>query len=1126
MNERRCVECGASVPADAPGGLCPSCLLQLALEDREEATESSSPPIESEGLSTPTCGPYRALRLIGEGGMGLVYLAEQLAPVRRSVALKIVKPGRSSRQVLARFESERQALALLQHPSIAAIYDAGTTPDGHPFFAMEYVPGQHITRYCDEHRLPIADRLELFLQVCAAVQHAHQKGIIHRDLKPSNLLVTRQDERPLVKVIDFGVAKAVDQRLTDLTLDTQHGMVVGTPAYMSPEQAGATSFDVDTRTDIYSLGVVLYELLAGLRPFEAQELREAAIAEMLRLIREEDPPRLSTRISSAGDAAAAEIARHRRVDVRALARQLRGDLEWITLRSLEKDPSRRYASASELAGDVRRHLNDEPVSAGPPRLSYRARKFVSKHKAAVGTMIAIVAALSIGLVTSLSMYVRANQAMALAQHQGYVATIAATDLALQAQAAREAQRRLLQVDPSLRGWEWQYLSLVADSSVARFETNAKLDSTKGIRSVNFDATGQRIIWDTGVAVHLAELTSKPAVASWKTGLNVLGRSLDGHRAVVSRVLVQSAGGLPGERAALGRKPGYAELRDVRSGAIIASLGPHEHSPIVFSPDGRRVVVGARWIEATNAPTLLTGLRILDAFSGREVQRIDFPDVLRGRAGQPAERAKGRMLQLLQWGKWYNSFATFSFSPDGQRLAYCQDSSLYQWDASTGRALTTNRVDGIKELLSATYVERGRKILCQGRDDRDLDGTEAGDPRLVRTRILRGPYDVQVEWDASTGKLLAMTRRRFLGRPLAVSPDGGRLATARNDRIMIVDTATDTVSVELRGHTEEVRTAAFSPDGRLLVSGADDAVRVWSTESDRAVMLLHSDVRMVTSLVFHPNGQQIIAGNIANGIEIWDLESRQKTTLSGHRSPVVSVALSRDGSTLVSGGQDGTIHRWRLGETHAAQTMGDANSRLLQALAFDPQRLHVVAATADKAVRVWNSSTGRLVTRLREADGHVEAVDVSPDGGRLVAGTESGVLMLWNTATWELAKRIKAHSGMVRSARFSPDGRTIASSGHHGPIQVWDAQSGANLGSLVGHEAEVSAIAFSPDGRRLVSGSSDGTVRIWDAIHLDPLLTLRHGRAVNDVAWSADGTRIAAAATGGTVLVWNARRPEN
>ncbi len=939
-----------------------------------------------------------------------------------------------------------------------------------------------------------------------------------------------------MKVIDFGVAKAVGQRLTDLTLDTHHGSVVGTPAYMSPEQAGATPFGVDTRTDIYSLGVVLYELLVGLRPFEAEELRDAAVAEMLRMIREEEPPRFSTRISSASDETASKIARYRRVDVRALARQLRGDLEWITLRSLEKDPSRRYASASELAGDVRRHLNDEPVSAGPPRLSYRARKFVSKHKAAVGTMIAIVAALSIGLVTSLNMYVRANQAMTLAQHQGYVATIAATDLALQAQAAREAQRRLLQVDPSLRGWEWQYLSLAADSSVARFETNAKLDSTKGIRSVNFDATGQRIIWDTGVAVHLAELMSKPAVASWKTGLNVLGRSLDGHRAVVSPVvLVQSEGryvdvrGLPrwsGERAAYGRKPGYAELRDVQSGATIASLGPHEHSPIVFSPDGRRVVVGARWIEATNVPTPLTGLRILDAFSGREVQRIDFPDVLRG-AGQPAERAKGgQMLQFLQWGQWYNSFATFSFSPDGQRLAYCQDSSLYQWDASTGRALTTNRVDGVKELVSATYVEGGRKILCQGRDEDLRLGPNGDDSIVLTTRILRGPYDVQVEWDASTGKLLAMTRRRFLGRPLAVSPDGGRLAIARNDRIRIVDAATDTVSVELRGHTEEVRTAAFSPDGRLLVSGADDAVRVWSTESDRAVTMLHSDVRMVTSLVFHPNGQQIIAGNIANGIEIWDLESRQKTTLSGHRSPVVSVALSRDGSTLVSGGQDGTIHRWRLGETHAAQTMGDANSRLLQALAFDPQRLYVVAATADKAVRVWNSSTGRLVTRLREADGHVGAVDVSPDGGRLVAGTESGVLMLWNTATWELVKRIKAHSGMVRSARFSPDGRTIASVGHEHPIRVWDAQSGASLGSLFGHEAEVSAIAFSPDGRRLVSGSSDGTVRIWDAIHLDPLLTLRHGRAVTGVAWSADGTRIAASATGGTVLVWNARRPEN
>ena len=351
---------------------------------------AANPGDDSPDLAGTSVGPYKLLEKIGEGGMGVVYMAEQQAPIRRRVALKVIKPGLDTRQVVARFEAERQALALMDHSNIARVFDAGTTDAGRPYFVMELVRGVPITEYCDQNNLPVHERLELFAKVCYAVQHAHQKGIIHRDLKPSNVLVTLNDGSPVPKVIDFGVAKAINQHLTELTVFTNFAQMVGTPLYISPEQAEMSSLDVDTRTDVYSLGVLLYELLTGTTPFDRQRLREAGYDEIRRIIREEEPPRPSTRISTLGQARTM-VAAHREVEPNRFSQMVRGDLDWIVMKALEKDRTRRYETASAMAADVKRYLSDEPVEAGPPSAWYRYRKFARRNRAAITSAAAVAA---------------------------------------------------------------------------------------------------------------------------------------------------------------------------------------------------------------------------------------------------------------------------------------------------------------------------------------------------------------------------------------------------------------------------------------------------------------------------------------------------------------------------------------------------------------------------------------------------------------------------------------------------------------------------------------------------------------------------------------------------------------
>jgi serine/threonine protein kinase/dienelactone hydrolase len=367
-------------------------LISLGLEGCEEANSPAGPQMEGPG---GWIGRYQLRHILGEGGMGIVYLAEQTEPVKREVALKIIKPGMDSRRILARFEAEQQALALLEHPHVAHVYDAGLAPSGRPYFVMEYVQGIPITEHCDKYKLTLEDRLRLFLHVCAAIQHAHQKGIIHRDLKPSNILVVIQDQERVPKVIDFGVARAISQPLTERTLYTEQGQIIGTPEYMSPEQAQMTGQDLDARSDIYSLGAVLYELLAGVQPFESRMLRQGSPDHLRQVIREQDPKTPSARLSGLTREDWTRIAQHRKVDTGVLRRMLRGDLEWIVMKCLEKDRKRRYETAKALALDIEHYLNKEPVMARPPSTLYRFCKLVRRKKAVFAGVAAVFAAISV-----------------------------------------------------------------------------------------------------------------------------------------------------------------------------------------------------------------------------------------------------------------------------------------------------------------------------------------------------------------------------------------------------------------------------------------------------------------------------------------------------------------------------------------------------------------------------------------------------------------------------------------------------------------------------------------------------------------------------------------------------------
>jgi serine/threonine protein kinase/WD40 repeat protein len=1013
----------------------------------KKVEQKPTPPAAEDETTSTFIGRYKLLEKIGEGGFGEVWMAEQREPVKRRVALKIIKLGMDTKQVVARFEAERQALAMMDHPNIAKVFDAGATDSGRPYFVMELVRGVRITEYCDAHRLPTLERLKLFNQVCRAIQHAHQKGIIHRDIKPSNILVTLNDPElsGVPKVIDFGIAKATQQELTEKTVFTQFRQFLGTPAYVSPEQAAMTSLDIDTRSDIYSLGVLLYELLTSKTPFDSAELMAASLDEVRHRIREMEPVRPSTRLSALARDELTTTAQCRGTEPPKLISQVRGDLDWIVMKSLEKDRARRYETANGLARDIERHLSNEPVLARPPSRLYEFQKTVRRHWVGFTAVGAVVVALSIGALVSTLQAVRATRAEADQAKQKLAAQqFLYNSLVAEARATRQARRVGYRDQVFTRLRQAKALD-VPEKNLAelRREAEACLGDFVGLTPLtltNFSTnivsgclapSGRLAALALGDhTIHLHRLPSGNEIARLThTDRMVLGlcfnHTSDRLYAVTG---LQGAPSLPIHRISVWAADSGGAWREIED----------------------RVVPGA------TRDLFVTESGVFDIIIGFFVRGP--PVVAKIIPGSPAEKCH------LQIG---DEIVGFKGIPVGN---FGELTNLIEKCGVQAATITVQRgSDRIELSATATQTNRlGAEFAPNAAVFRLFNvETKAFVPGYAVTNPV--PPTGGVNYCASgDGRVLAVAGLESWDRDLDSSAlltvydwkDGARIAQLRLTSEGVLD---------------------LGDDGKYLCHLTDAGGAIYTLPSLEPVVQFKESYFRYRST---RHGNMIaMKREQQNRIRLWDLAKREETALLDEPEETAPFAFTPTGdSLLTAGARHARLYRLRTPEKLELLP----HALAVPEVAFSPDGLRLASAGRDRVLRVSDTVTGRTLWETNDLPGGGQCVTFSPDGRLLAIGyLDSEIVWIRDAQTGErLARLGEGLTAPDYAARFSPDGRYLATAGNFtNGLRVWvierEAKGALEAKLLKSWAGGAASVAFAPDSRSLAFTTPDRDLYLWD-----------------------------------------------